>query len=90
MSEKTRPSIILASTSPRRRKLLFEAGYKFRVVGPEVDESAFETEDVSPCEYASKLALAKAKSVAGQFGCSYSHCILIRIKYFEVPGRMDG
>ena len=71
MSEKTRVSIILASTSPRRRKLLAEAGYKFRVVGPEVDESAFETEDVSPCEYASKLALAKAKSVAGKFAESF-------------------
>jgi septum formation protein len=71
MSEKTRVSIILASTSPRRRQLLSEAGYKFRVVGPEVDESAFETEDVSPCEYASKLALAKAKSVAGKFSESF-------------------
>ena len=70
MSEKTRQSIILASTSPRRRKLLAEAGYKFRVFGPEVDESAFETEDVSPCEYVSKLALAKAKSVAGKFADS--------------------
>jgi len=71
MSEKTRVSIILASTSPRRRQLLAEAGYKFRVVGPEVDESAFETEGVSPCEYASKLALAKAKSVAGKFADSF-------------------
>ena len=70
MFGKSRQSIILASTSPRRRKLLAEAGYKFRVVGPEVDESAFETEDVSPCEYASKLALAKAKSVAGKFADS--------------------
>ncbi|MHC4069491.1 MAG: Maf family protein [Planctomycetota bacterium] len=71
MSEKTRVSIILASTSPRRRQLLSEWGYKFRVVEPEIDESAFETEDVSPCEYASKLALAKAKSVAGKFADSF-------------------
>ena len=73
MSEKSLPLIILASTSPRRRQLLAEAGYKFRVVEPEVDEPAFETEGVNPCEYARRLALAKAKSVAGQF----ADCIVI-------------
>lgn len=30
--------LILASGSPRRRELLAEAGYKFRVVSPEVEE----------------------------------------------------
>ena len=50
--------------------MLAEAGYKFRVVEPEVDESTFETEGISPCEYARRLALAKAKSVAGRFADS--------------------
>ena len=63
-------SIILASTSPRRRQLLTEAGYEFTVVPPEIDESAFVFEGASACEYAKRLALAKARDVAGRFpGC---------------------
>jgi septum formation protein len=58
-------SIILASASPRRKQLLAEAGYKFRVVPPEIDESAFEGTEA--CKYAEQLALAKAKGVAGEF-----------------------
>ncbi len=71
MSEQFRPSfaggectIILASASPRRRQLLAEAGYKFTSVSPDIDESAFLAETISPCEYAKCLALAKAKNVA--------------------------
>jgi len=60
-------SIILASTSPRRRQLLTEAGYEFTVVPPEIDESAFVFEGASACEYAKRLALAKARDVAGEF-----------------------
>lgn len=41
-----------------------DAGFEFTVVRPEVDESAFHTNDADPVEYAKKLALAKAKSVA--------------------------
>jgi septum formation protein len=58
-------SIILASASSRRRELLTEAGYEFRVVPPEIDESVFEGTDA--CKYAEQLALAKAKSVASRF-----------------------
>jgi len=47
--------------------LLTEAGYKFTVVSPEIDESAFPSEHISPCEYAKGLALAKAKNVAARF-----------------------
>jgi septum formation protein len=60
-------SVILASASQRRRELLAEAGYKFTVVPPEIDESAFIFEGVDACEYAERLALAKAKNVAGRF-----------------------
>ena len=64
MSKQSPVSIILASASPRRKKLLAEAGYKFTSVSPDIDESAFVDERISPCEYAERLALAKAKSVA--------------------------
>jgi predicted house-cleaning NTP pyrophosphatase (Maf/HAM1 superfamily) len=43
---------------------LSEAGYEFTTVWPDIDESAFVEEGISPCEYAERLALAKAKSVA--------------------------
>jgi septum formation protein len=64
MPGKNTAQIILASASPRRRQLLSEAGYELTVVLPEVDESAYETDNVDPVEYAKRLALAKAKSVA--------------------------
>ena len=48
-----------------------EAGYEFTVILPEVDESAFETNDVDPVEYAKRLALAKAKSVARKYPDSF-------------------
>ena len=56
--------LVLASASPRRRRLMSEAGYEFTVVLPEVDESAFEADNAEPVEYAKLLALAKSKSVA--------------------------
>ena len=60
-------SIVLASASPRRKELLTQAGYDFRVIVPDVDESAFSSEQINPCDYAEKLALAKARSVAVKF-----------------------
>jgi len=67
MTEQTNVPIILASSSPRRKQLLAEAGYKFTCVHPDIDESDFTAEQISPCEYAERLALAKAKSVAEKF-----------------------
>ena len=64
MPEKNPAPLILASASPRRRHLMSEAGYEFTVVLPEVDESTFTAEKADPVEYAKRLALAKAKSVA--------------------------
>jgi len=64
MPEKYPAPVILASASPRRRQLMSEAGYEFTIVLPEVDESAFSVENADPVEYAKRLALAKAKSVA--------------------------
>ena len=64
MSEQRPVSIILASASPRRKQLLTEAGYKFTAVTPQIDESAFLSDGINSCEYAKRLALAKAKNVA--------------------------
>ena len=51
---------ILASKSPRRKKLLAGAGYEFRVIVSSVDESAFEQEK-DATEHARKLAVAKGR-----------------------------
>ena len=59
--------MILASASPRRRELLARAGYTFRVVAPDVDESAFPSGTSDPRRHAEALALAKARSVAPRF-----------------------
>ena len=73
MAEQTSVPIILASASPRRKQLLVEAGYKFTSVSPDINESAFAAEGIGPCEYAKRLALAKAKSVAEKF----PNCLVI-------------
>jgi septum formation protein len=67
MSEQSQYSFILASVSPRRKQLLAEAGYKFTVVRPDIDESSFPFEGIKASEYAERLALAKAKDVAQKY-----------------------
>lgn len=63
MVERKEQRMILASASPRRKKLLTEAGYKFRVAPSHVDESAFVCRGDTD-EYVRVLALAKANDVA--------------------------
>jgi septum formation protein len=67
MSDHHSLPIILASASPRRRELLTQAGYQFAAVPPDVDESSFAAGDVRADEYAERLALAKARSIARRF-----------------------
>lgn len=56
------PQIILASSSPYRRQLLERLRLPFRVVNPDIDESAQAGE--SPTMMVERLALAKARVVA--------------------------
>jgi len=56
------PPLILASTSPRRRRLLLEHGYNFRVVPAGVDEIA--PAHLSPGEITLFNARSKAHTVA--------------------------
>jgi len=53
---------ILASTSPRRHKLLRELGRPFRIVPPHADESL--PPGLSPAGAAETIAVRKARSVA--------------------------
>src|SRR5687767_4571535 len=55
--------IILASSSPRRRELLAEAGYKFIVVPPDEDVECGVCSESGPAGLVTELALRKAAAV---------------------------
>lgn len=59
----SRPIIVLASSSPRRRELLARMGLPHRVEPPEVDESAPAGEE--PAASAHRLALLKLRAARG-------------------------
>lgn len=65
----TKPSVILASKSPRRRYLLKQAGINFVVVPSQIDESKIWMK--KPEEYVKKLAEAKASDVAYKYPDSW-------------------
>ena len=54
---------VLASASPRRRQLLSEAGYDFRVVEPSLPEPHASVSTLAPTSQAEALAYFKARSV---------------------------
>jgi len=56
------PLLVLASNSPRRRQLLALAGWEFKVIVADVDESTRSNE--SPAEYVLRLAETKARAIA--------------------------
>jgi septum formation protein len=64
MNDTTRPKLILASSSPRRRELLRSNGYHFRPVEPPHDEPITGSSRVDPCQFAEANAYFKARSVA--------------------------
>jgi septum formation protein len=57
---------ILASSSPRRRELLTEAAYEFRVVDPPLDEPTDHI-GLRPIDQAESLAYFKARAVIEAF-----------------------
>jgi septum formation protein len=73
VAESSSRDLVLASTSPFRRRMLEAAGVAFRVVPPEVDEAAIKmglTSDsaklVRPQAVAEALARAKAEAVSAR------------------------
>ncbi|HEX3659310.1 MAG TPA: Maf family protein [Pirellulales bacterium] len=56
--------LILASSSPRRRELLTEAGYQFRIVPPRAAAECGMCSEESPPELVARLAYQKAADVA--------------------------
>jgi septum formation protein len=60
----TRPSLILASASPRRRALLQQLGISFQIEAADIDETPLPGE--TPENYVLRLATAKAEVVASR------------------------
>jgi len=58
------PQIILASSSPRRRQLLLEAGYEFEVITPSESAECGICSSETPPELVARLAYQKAEDVA--------------------------
>ena len=58
--------LVLASSSPRRRDLLAQAGYEFRVISADICEDLHPGEE--PIPYVLRLARAKAEAVAASPG----------------------
>jgi septum formation protein len=56
--------LILASSSPRRRTLLAEAGYEFTVIPPSESAECGVSSGESPAELVARLAFQKARDVA--------------------------
>lgn len=75
---------VLASTSPRRRELLREAGFAFEIAAPEVDESVLPGE--SPESLARRLALAKAHAVRARV--SRETCVLAADTVVVIDGEV--
>lgn len=59
--------LVLASASPRRKKLLEQLGLEFRVVVSSFDEEIIPT-DIAPADYVQQLARSKALHVAETLG----------------------
>jgi septum formation protein len=58
------PTLILASSSPRRRELLASLGVDFTIVKPQIDETRRDGEEV--IAYVQRLSREKADAVAAQ------------------------
>lgn len=65
--------LVLASSSPRRRELLREAGYQFVVVEPPIPEPDDLVPHLDPAQQAEALAYFKARSVFDDCG---DRCVL--------------
>jgi septum formation protein len=60
--EHLHPQLVLASNSPRRRELLRQAGYRFQVRPPPIDDADVDVAGLAPAVCVEHLALVKAES----------------------------
>jgi septum formation protein len=78
------PSLLLASTSPRRRELLAGLGLTFRIEAPE-GVTEWEATDADPAELVRHNAELKGRAVSGRFP---SHPVLSADTTVSVDGHV--
>ena len=79
-------SLILASSSPRRKKILETMGFTFVVISADVDESLRENE--SAADMVVRLAIAKTEAIAaqpGQITIGADTAVVLNEKIFGKP-----
>jgi septum formation protein len=79
-------SLILASSSPRRKKILETMGFTFAVISADVDESLRENE--SAADMVVRLAIAKTEAIAaqpGQITIGADTAVVLNEKIFGKP-----
>jgi nucleoside triphosphate pyrophosphatase len=77
--------LILASTSPIRRHMLDAAGVDHRAVKPDVDESELKALYSDPAQIAGELAVAKARSVPGEWVIGSDSVVSAGGRLFDKP-----
>ena len=86
------PAVVLASSSPYRRRLLEQLGLDFEWSSPAIDETA--APDETPASLVKRLAEAKARALAGRYpqhwiiGSDQVACLDGRI--LGKPGDLDN
>jgi septum formation protein len=78
-----RESLVLASSSPRRRQLLEMLGIPIQVVAPNIPEVRRPVE--TPIDYVERLAREKARSVPGSLVLGADTTVIVRDQVLEKP-----
>ncbi len=81
-----RPTIILASSSPRRRELLQQIGVSYRVHAVDIDESPMQ--DESPMHYVERVAAEKSAACCAAVG--FERPVLAADTAVVLDGRIMG
>jgi septum formation protein len=79
--------LVLASKSPRRKRLLAQLGVNFDIRVPSVDESQQRNEQ--PEEYAARISSAKAQAVTGDVVLGADTCVSLNGTIFGKPSDLD-
>ncbi len=69
------PTLVLASASPRRRELLSQAGFAFRIQAAEIPEDLHPGED--PIAYVTRLAQEKAAAVHARLAAEHASLVVL-------------
>lgn len=86
------PTLVLASASPARKRLLTDAGITPVIRVSDVDERALESAlpDASPAELCLELARAKARAVAAEFASDVDTIVIGCDSVLDIDGVAFG